>query len=131
MICPNCHRRHYRQPNEIARDARYCSRKCANEMAKKSALRKARSNGHWKGGLSASSNGYRMLTSGPYAKRFKYHHRYVMEQHLGHPLDSNEIVHHVNGDKKDNRIENLELMTRSEHIQHHRDELRLAQAMKL
>lgn len=46
-------------------------------------------------------------------------HRIVVENHLGRMLEPSEMVHHRNHDKKDNRIENLELMTQSEHAKLH------------
>lgn len=49
-------------------------------------------------------------------------HREVMEFHLGRKLLTDEVVHHVNEDPSDNRIENLQVMSRSEHTMHHHPE---------
>lgn len=74
---------------------------------------------NWKGArLFADRKGYANIHV--YDKLGKRHHikvhRLVMERHLGRPLLRSEDVHHINGIKTDNRIENLEIVS---HVNHY------------
>jgi hypothetical protein len=72
------------------------------------------SDGRW---LIRTPTGYKgtTLINGFYV----YEHRYVMEQTLGRLLLPGETVHHINGDGLDNRPDNLEVLTNSDHIKKH------------
>lgn len=50
-------------------------------------------------------------------------HRVVMELHLGRKLKSSEIVHHKDGNRQNNSIDNLVIMSRSEHCKEHSGDL--------
>lgn len=52
--------------------------------------------------------------------RWILEHRFVAEQILGRSLATNEHVHHINGDRADNRAENLQVLTNAEHQHVHR-----------
>ena len=64
---------------------------------------------------------YAIVPEHPKTTRNNYvlHHRVIMENFLGRVLKPNEIVHHIDENKHNNDILNLELMTKREHAQHH------------
>lgn len=76
--------------------------------------------GTWKGGKTISSQGYILLSAAQFGgPRQILEHRWIMQQHLGRKLKSSEIVHHINENKTDNRIENLHITDRSKHAREH------------
>lgn len=88
-------------------------------------------NGNWKGGIKKTDTGYILIyrPKHPNAINDKYvfEHRLIMEEFLNRFLTKKEIVHHINKDKTDNRIENLMLFpNHSEHRLYHTKQKALA-----
>jgi hypothetical protein len=69
----------------------------------------------YKGGCVLKS-GYKQIFHN--GKRF-LEHRFIMEQYIKRKLKRNEVIHHINHIKTDNRIDNLKLMSNSEHTKAH------------
>jgi hypothetical protein len=85
---------------------------------------KGENNKNWKGGFSITTDGYKVWEhEGINEGRKTLDHRLVMEKHLGRKLLSEEIVHHKNHNKLDNRIENLEIVSRKVHMAIHKDKI--------
>ncbi len=72
-------------------------------------------NPNWKGGYFDVSTGYRILSI---EGRRIFEHRFVMEQYLKRRLKTEEIVHHLNGIRHDNRIDNLVVTNSKDHEKH-------------
>ena len=112
---------------------KFCSRHCAAAAGTKAAREAvlARPAASLK---MIERNGYSMVyvrgrkpsPSQQRAGRYVYLHRYIMEQQIGRELESHEVVHHINRNKHDNRIENLELLAggHAEHRRRHKGEKR-------
>lgn len=79
-------------------------------------------NPRWKGGR-IYSNGWVMIKMREHPNcnhhGYIFEHRIVMEKYLNRVINKEEVVHHINGIKDDNRIENLKLLTQSGHLSLH------------
>lgn len=64
-----------------------------------------------------NNRGYIFITLKPGV--YVQEHIYIMEKHIGRRLLNNEVVHHIDSNRSNNHIENLQLMTRSAHISLH------------
>ena len=74
------------------------------------------SNGRWRGGSFVGTDGYRQVRVPTETQNhYRYEHRVVMERVLGRRLKRREHVHHKNGDKLDNRPENLQVLSATAH----------------
>lgn len=71
----------------------------------------------WKGGRRHNSDGYIYLRI---EGKDILEHRKIMQEYLGRSLNPREHVHHKNGVKDDNRLENLEIMDIRKHMSHER-----------
>lgn len=80
---------------------------------KQSNAHRMEGNPMWRGGIRETKDGYIKikLEDHPFADSSGcvMKHRLIMESHLGRHLLPTEVVHHINGEKRDNRIENLML----------------------
>jgi hypothetical protein len=89
------------------KNKKFCSAECAYEFRRKQPKTST-----------IGKDGYKRiwLTDGSCIKE----HDFVMEQHIGRKLNKNECVHHIDGDRSNNDIGNLMLMTIGEHSRLHR-----------
>lgn len=104
----------------------FCSDKCKALYRHSNGWTKKGAKSHlWKGGKTIDASGYFRVYMPNHPNNYSGYvleHRYVFEQYIGRLLNTNEIIHHINNNKKDNRIENLVLLNKVSHAnQHHKD----------
>jgi len=73
---------------------------------------------NWKGGVKRGAHIYKMIkTDSKYG--YDYEHRVIMENILGRKLKSDEHVHHIDKNTKNNNLDNLMVLNKDEHLDLH------------
>lgn len=108
-FCKICSKPIIKRADVGKKQGTFCSMKCAGIAHSKYMTGEGSPN--WKGGRIIERGYVRLRISNKYLPE----HRLVMEKHLGRKLSLNEQVHHKNGIKDDNRLENLELIIKKIH----------------
>ena len=80
-------------------------------------------------GKSISGKNHWNWKGGAKRKTHRYNHRWKMEQKLKRKLKSNEIIHHIDGNHKNNKLSNLKIETRSSHAKYHMKIIKLGNKM--
>jgi len=117
LTCDGCGAKFKRQPSLHKYDHQYCSVACA------SVSRMGANNSNWGGGTRRRGK-YMQVKSPDHPLRgrdgYVYLHRLIVEDALNRYLWPWELVHHVDWDKENNAIDNLVVVTRTEHnVIHH------------
>lgn len=94
-----------------------CKGCLSTEINKKRAYPVGEKASAWKGGIYISSDGYRQINIG--SGVYKREHTKVMEEFIGRSLIKGEAVHHIDGQKLNNKVENLILCNNSDHRNMH------------
>lgn len=122
-FCQSCGAKSLRFGKHI----KHCTIICGNRSVK----RFGKDHNRWNNGRAECASGYILILTSRNPRKYIFEHRLVMERHLGRNLSLSEIVHHVNEDKSDNRIENLQIVTRAEHVRIHQPGMGNAKPTKL
>ena len=98
----------------------YPSKKCIENSIKAHKNKKGFNN---KGGRRINKQGYVEIwnpsNENSNKKGYVLEHRFVMSKYIGRPLQKNEDVHHIDRNKLNNDISNLQLMTKNQHAKYH------------
>ena len=127
--CPICGRERTIASRSVSKPYLKLCGHCATTKSHKNNPRIGRAENHynWKGGINLNAQGYiveyvkrthqffGMAANSHRAGGYILQHRLVMARSMGRCLEPHEIVHHINGAKTDNRLENLNLVNRQSH----------------
>jgi hypothetical protein len=123
-ICVICNKSFKKKGN-----SKTCSRDCYKIYRHNISKIFGEGNPNWKGGRYIDKHGYILVMNKehPFANNMGYvrEHRLVVEKAIGRFLTKGEVVHHINHVRNDNRLENLQLLSKVEHDSMHLKEIRL------